>query len=999
MTTAVDGITSDVDNDGNITFTEGDLEYNVSGEGTTNIAGEVINSALIDNDVNVKSGKLTSSAEAITGAINNEAELLLSGTLGKGITGSGTTIADESLNLAKEATIEGVLDLNNAVISTADEEISDYVIGAMVNDGDFSINVDLTNRAADKFIVGEDSQGTLTLTDLNILGDINIEDIPENPEDYKIQILQTPTDAIQLALSTQLEQDLNNDEFFIKEEHVLANTDIQAKNKWTDTYSANDFIRKYYGKLGLTTTDTKNDSIGITGIRWEDSEDVVSLGDTLALVNKLETEEDRTFEANYASEEYTVKEDLGKTAQGSISVIGIQSEDGNRKSTIDFNTHSGFETGDGVKLNISNTEIKNAAAAQGSVINSTEKGAQITLTNTNLTDNIATGEHGGAIYSASDITIAADGGNSVIEGNKTANDDEAIYLTGAKLTLNTVNNGNAYIHDKINGDNGYLVAFTGDKSGNVYLNNEVKNAKASLDNVTLNLSGNNHFESSDFSINSGTLNLVNDKTQEQIAKSLTINGSFNLNADVDLENAVMDRLPENTVIANADAFINVDKLNLISDTKAQTVEIPFAYAGFKDNVQYTGPAELSRDTQVTTLFAPIYKYSLEYENRDDLGYFVFTRGAGYSPSSPEAFNPSVLTSPVAAQAGAFAAMNETFNYAFRHSDAFSMLPASERLAVHLADRYAINDSDAVLKRSLMKDNGFWVQPYANFESIGLKNGPSVDVISYGTLIGGDSEYITLDNGWGTVTTAYVGYNGSTQDFSGVSTTQNGGLLGATQTFYKDNFFTALTASAGASVGDSSTMYGSETFAMLLSGIASKSGFNFEFKDGKYIIQPSMLLSYTFVNTFDYTNAAGVKISSDPLHTIQLHPSVKFAANLDNGWQPYAFAGMVWNILNDTKFTANNIVLPDMSIKPYVEYGLGIQKSWNDSLSGFFQTMIRNGGRNGVALSFGFKWILGKENKPEQILFDNNGNKIVNSTKQRKVIKQLNPQQKTAFGNH
>ena len=101
MTTAVDGITSDVDNDGNITFTEGDLEYNISGEGTTNIAGEVINSALIDNDVNVKSGKLTSSAEAITRAINNEAELLLSGNLTKGITGSGTTIADESLNLAR----------------------------------------------------------------------------------------------------------------------------------------------------------------------------------------------------------------------------------------------------------------------------------------------------------------------------------------------------------------------------------------------------------------------------------------------------------------------------------------------------------------------------------------------------------------------------------------------------------------------------------------------------------------------------------------------------------------------------------------------------------------------------------------------------------------------------------------------------------------------------------------------------------------------------------
>ena len=57
-----------------------------------------------------------------------------------------------------------------------------------------------------------------------------------------------------------------------------------------------------------------------------------------------------------------------------------------------------------------------------------------------------------------------------------------------------------------------------------------------MDNVTLNLSGNDHFAASNFTINSGTLNLVNDAAQEQTAKSVTINGSFNLNADVDLEN-------------------------------------------------------------------------------------------------------------------------------------------------------------------------------------------------------------------------------------------------------------------------------------------------------------------------------------------------------------------------------------------------------------------------------------------------------------------------------
>ncbi|DAA96791.1 TPA: hypothetical protein CPT80_04015 [Candidatus Gastranaerophilales bacterium HUM_9] len=68
--------------------------------------------------------------------------------------------------------------------------------------------------------------------------------------------------------------------------------------------------------------------------------------------------------------------------------------------------------------------------------------------------------------------------------------------------------------------------------------------------------------------------------------------------------------------------------------------------------------------------------------------------------------------------------------------------------------------------------------------------------------------------------------------------------------------------------------------------------------------------------------------------------------------------MVWNILNETKVTANDIRLPEMSIKSYVEYGIGLQKCWNSEATGFIQAIIRNGGRNGVALMFGFKWALG-----------------------------------------
>lgn len=69
--------------------------------------------------------------------------------------------------------------------------------------------------------------------------------------------------------------------------------------------------------------------------------------------------------------------------------------------------------------------------------------------------------------------------------------------------------------------------------------------------------------------------------------------------------------------------------------------------------------------------------------------------------------------------------------------------------------------------------------------------------------------------------------------------------------------------------------------------------------------------------------------------------------------------MIWNILDKSRVTANDVRLPEMSIKPYVQYGLGVQKRFKDSFMAFGQAMIQNGGRNGIALSVGFRWAIGK----------------------------------------
>ncbi|PWL73859.1 hypothetical protein DBY21_09990 [Candidatus Gastranaerophilales bacterium] len=73
--------------------------------------------------------------------------------------------------------------------------------------------------------------------------------------------------------------------------------------------------------------------------------------------------------------------------------------------------------------------------------------------------------------------------------------------------------------------------------------------------------------------------------------------------------------------------------------------------------------------------------------------------------------------------------------------------------------------------------------------------------------------------------------------------------------------------------------------------------------------------------------------------------------------------MNWNIMNDSQFTANMATLPDLSMKPYVQYGLGIQKTINDNFTAYGQVLLRHGGRNGIAANAGLRYIFGHESKP------------------------------------
>ena len=642
-----------------------------------------------------------------------------------------------------------------------------------------------------------------------------------------------------------------------------------------------------------------------------------------------------------------------------------------------------------------------------------------------------------------------------------------IYKT--TVTLNSINNGKIIFNDKITGEttktpiNKYYeewdssvgeyithyvdddyndidtptevsvtpeLKITGDSSSVVQLNNNIENLDISLSGTNLHLGArDNVLDGNNLDLQSGTLSMVNNQVGVASLNNVTLSGNTNFVADVDLANEQMDRITANTY-GTHQGNLNVVGMNLLSDSTKDVTEIYFAQPGLKDNVVNGIPANggynLPSSAQ-TTFYTPIYKYNAIYDNRDDGGYFMFTKGdkiltangGGGTTITPtgnpsDAFNPSVLAPSVASQAGANATMNQTFNYAFQNSDNFMTIPYLERIAIKTSNRYALSPTgDATdvgtfspLFNAQNETSSAWVKPYASFENIPLKNGPKVSNITYGTLVGFDTPIKSIKHGWDRAWTGYIGYNGASQRFSGVDATQNGGLVGGTLTLYKGNFFNATTISSGAIVGDNRTMYGTDNYTMLMAGVGNKTGYNFEFKEGKIIIQPSMLLSYTFVNTFDYTNAAGVKIKNDPLHAIQIAPGVKFIANTKNGWQPYIGVNMIWNLLDKSKVSANDVRLPEMSIKPYVQYGIGVQKRFKDRYMAFGQAMIQNGGRNGISLTAGFRWAIGKEGKPlEKVQRVNNKVSSVtpraevkvanNSTVQpeRKIIKQLSQTQR------
>ena len=395
---------------------------------------------------------------------------------------NATLTGDETgiINLYNNIYDTNVVTQGKVKVNTANKELYNYVFKSLKSDENtkYAIDIDLGNKNSDVIQTSNSSEGRVTLDGLNLFG-IDFENIPDAliTTGTVVQVLQTQTDDLQLALSDTLNpvgiSSYALGSLFAGEEVET----LEAENVWGKDYYTKQHFKDIYGRVWLDTTDTTNDSVGIILDRLEDREDVNTiLGDTLEMLASSDLT-NKTFEAESADDEYVFGkrfeqafpeeylEGIG-TVEKDLSISGVI--EGDERSVLNLNLRKGFEYQENSDLTLSNIEITDA---NGFVVTGVLSGTALKLVNANLKNNVAA--DGGVLNaSGGQISVFADGADSVFDNPAAL---AGIDIQGGILDLQAQNGGNVVFEDDITG-RAYNIEVDGDGTGEVRFNQEVSGA-------------------------------------------------------------------------------------------------------------------------------------------------------------------------------------------------------------------------------------------------------------------------------------------------------------------------------------------------------------------------------------------------------------------------------------------------------------------------------------------------------------------------------------------
>lgn len=450
----------------------------------------------------------------------------------------------------------------------------------------------------------------------------------------------------------------------------------------------------------------------------------------------------------------------------------------------------------------------------------------------------------------------------------------------------------------------------------------------------------NHFFVSDLNMtNNSALNAMNSVLNKyQISNDMIVEGKNNLSIDIDGRNKVGDAFIINNLTSNTNGTLNVADFNFIglAPIDRQFKIRVFDANAINDKVNFT-----STDKEI---FTPIGYYNLQ------------SAGGGWYTSNMTRYNPQVFRGQVATLA--------SFNNQLMIDDMLlnHVTLDSERLLAQSknANIYASTLPQFAPYQYKKEDGGLWYKSYVNFENLSLTQGLKVGNNSYGSLVGADFPVIKLKHGWRLMPTAYIGYNGAHQTFNGVGMYQNGGQGGLMGTFMKDNFIGSVVAYGGGYNNEMSVAGNTDRTGNWFAGTAAKLAYNFH-PTKHFTIQPTAFMSYNIFGRQNWgTDFGSMSMNSGLLNGINVAPGMNFIYAKET-WSVYATFQYMYNINEQVGGRAGNVDLASVKMEHgYIQYGLGVTKTWKDRLNSFFQIVFRNGGRTGVGFQLGlnytFDWL-------------------------------------------
>lgn len=441
-----------------------------------------------------------------------------------------------------------------------------------------------------------------------------------------------------------------------------------------------------------------------------------------------------------------------------------------------------------------------------------------------------------------------------------------------------------------------------------------------LDN--LNMGGNSLFSTMNNSINKyGTIDTMN------------VDGVNNIAIDVAPRAKTSDTFVINNLNGTNNGTLNISNFNFVGQAPIDRhIRLQVFDAENINNVNFTATDK--------KIFTPIGNYQM------------ISQGGGAYTASLADYNPQVFRG----QAATLAAYNHQLLVNDMLTNHF-ILPNQRMIdKAAMANKSASTSPLFAPYQSSIEDGGLWTKSYVSFEQLSMTNNLRVGNNVYGTLIGADFPAINMKKGWKFIPTAYVGYNGGNQYFNHVDMYQNGGQGGFMGTFIKNNFIGSVTAYGGGYFNEMNVAGNTDRTGNWFAGTAAKAAYNIH-ATKHFIIQPTAFVSYNIFGKQSWgTDYGAMSMNSGTLNGINVAPGLNLIYSRDT-WSVYGTIQYMFNINDQVGGKAGNVKLPTTEMRHgYINYGVGVTKTWKDRLSSYFQINFRNGGRTGVGFQLGLKYL-------------------------------------------